>query len=93
MCKFQVLSYKFQDCMHKIPIYSTPSCPYCVMVKDFLKEHNIGFTDLNVAEDEKAREEMIKKTNQMGVPVIDIDGEIIIGFDKPKISQILGITE
>ncbi|MEK7627303.1 MAG: glutaredoxin domain-containing protein [Patescibacteria group bacterium] len=79
--------------MKKILIYSTPSCPYCVMVKDFLKEHNISFTDLNVAEDENARNEMIKKTNQMGVPVIDIDGEIITGFDKPKISEILGITE
>lgn len=79
--------------MHKITIYSTPSCPYCVMAKDFLKENGIDFTDFNVAEDEKAREEMIKKTNQMGVPVIDIDGEIIIGFDKPKISQILEIGE
>ena len=49
--------------------------------------------DFNVAEDENARNEMIKKTNQMGVPVIDIDGEIVIGFDKPKISQILGIAE
>ncbi|OWK26957.1 MAG: NrdH-redoxin [Parcubacteria group bacterium GW2011_GWA2_38_13b] len=79
--------------MHKILIYSTLSCPYCVMVKDFLKSHNIEFTDFNVADDEKARDEMVKKTNQMGVPVIDIDGEIIIGFDKPKISQILGIKE
>ena len=79
--------------MKKILIYSTPSCPYCVMVKDFLKSHSVEFTDFNVAEDENARNEMIKKTNQMGVPVIDIDGEIIIGFDKPKISQILGIAE
>lgn len=79
--------------MKKITIYSTPSCPYCVMVKDFLKSRNIEFTDFNVAEDENARNEMIKKTNQMGVPVIDIDGEIIIGFDRPKISRILGIKE
>lgn len=61
------------------------------MAKDFFKENNVVFTDFNVAEDKKAREEMIKKTSQMGVPVIDIDGEIIIGFDKPKISEVLGI--
>lgn len=77
--------------MKKILIYSTPTCPYCHMAKDFFKENNIIFTDFNVAEDKKAREEMIKKTSQMGVPVIDIDGEIIIGFDKSKISEVLGI--
>lgn len=79
--------------MKKVIVYSTPTCPYCHMAKDFFTEHKIEFTDLNVAEDEKAREEMIDKTKQMGVPVIDIDGEIIIGFDKPKISQLLGIKE
>lgn len=63
------------------------------MAKDFFKENNIEFTEFNVAEDEKARDEMISKTKQMGVPVIDIDGEIIIGFDKPKISGLLGIKE
>ena len=75
--------------MKKVIIYSTPTCPYCVMAKDFFKENNIEFTDLNVAEDEKAREEMIKKTKQMGVPVIDIDGEIIIGFDKEAVEKSL----
>lgn len=74
-----------------IKIYSTPSCPYCHQAKDFLKEHNIEFEDVNVAEDEKARDEMIEKSGQMGVPVIDIDGEIIVGFDKAKLSELLKI--
>ena len=77
--------------MPKVRVFSTPDCPYCVTLKEFLKENNIEFEDINVAEDAKAREEMINKTNQMGVPVVDIDGEIVIGFDKGKISSLLGI--
>jgi len=77
--------------MPKIRVFSTPACPYCVTLKEFLKENNIEFEDINVAEDAQAREEMINRTNQMGVPVIDIDGEIVIGFDKEKISNLLGI--
>ena len=74
-----------------VKIYSTPTCPYCVALKDWLTSKNIEFQDVNVAEDEKAREEMIQKSGQMGVPVIDIDGEIIVGFDKEKIAKILDI--
>ncbi len=74
-----------------IKIYSTPSCPYCVTLKEFLKERNIEFEDINVAQDAKAREEMIQKSRQMGVPVVEIDGEIIVGFDKEKISKLLNI--
>jgi len=77
--------------MPKVRVFSTPACPYCVTLKEFLKVNNIEFEDINVAEDAKAREEMINKTNQMGVPVVDIDGEIVIGFDKGKISSLLGI--
>lgn len=77
--------------MAKIKIYSTPTCPYCVSLKNFLKEKNIAFEDADVAEDAQAREEMVSKTKQMGVPVVDIDGEIIIGFDKERISKILKI--
>ncbi len=76
-----------------IRIFSTPSCPYCVTLKEFLKEHGFKFEDINVAVDEKAREEMITKSNQMGVPVIEINGEIIVGFDKKKIVQLLNIKE
>jgi glutaredoxin-like YruB-family protein len=72
-----------------IKIYSTPTCPYCVMAKDFLKKNNIPFEDVNVAIDHKAAEEMIAKTHQMGVPVIDIEGTIFIGFNKPEIEKTL----
>ena len=76
-----------------IRIFSTPSCPYCVTLKEFLKERGFEFEDLNVATDEKAREEMVQKSQQMGVPVIEINGQIIIGFDKKKIVQLLNIKE
>ena len=72
-------------------IYSTPVCPWCHKVKDYLKSKNIAFTDYNVAEDQTKAEEMVHKSGQMGVPVIDINGTIIIGFDKVKIDQALGV--
>lgn len=76
-----------------VKVYSTPTCPYCVTLKTFLEGHGIVFEDIDVSQDEKAREEMIKKSKQMGVPVVDIDGQIIVGFDKEKISQLLSIKE
>ena len=79
--------------MAKIRIFSTPSCPYCVTLKNFLKEKSFEYEDLNVGTDAQAREEMIQKSQQMGVPVVEIDGEIIIGFDKKKIVQLLNIKE
>jgi glutaredoxin-like YruB-family protein len=77
--------------MKKVIIYSTPSCVYCKVAKDWLENNSIAFTEYDLARDTDKRDEMIKKTGQMAVPVFDIDGEIIIGFDKNKISQILGI--
>lgn len=74
-----------------INIYSTPSCPYCHMVKDYLKSKNISFIDYNVAEDQTKAQEMIEKSGQMGVPVVEIDGNIIVGFDKPEIDRLLNI--
>jgi len=76
-----------------IKIYSTPACSYCVTLKTFLKEHNIEFEDIDVSADAKALDEMVKKSGQMGVPVTDIDGEIVVGFDKNKISRLLNISE
>ncbi len=76
-----------------IKVYSTPICPYCVTVKTFLRENNFQFEDIDVSADAEGREAMVKKSGQMGVPVIDIDGEIIIGFDKAKISKLLGINK
>jgi glutaredoxin-like YruB-family protein len=75
----------------KVKVYSTPICPYCDMVKQFLKEHSIKFEEINVAEDEKGREEMIQRSSQLGVPVIEINGKIIVGFNKEAIKKELNI--
>lgn len=78
--------------MSKVTIYSTPTCHFCHMAKDFFKENNVAFEDFDVATDMEKRQEMLTKSGQMGVPVIDIDNTIIVGFDKPKISSLLGIN-
>ncbi|MFA6269391.1 MAG: glutaredoxin domain-containing protein [archaeon] len=75
--------------MAKIIVYSTSTCPYCVMAKDWLKQKKVEFEDVNVGIDQARAKEMIQKSGQMGVPVIDLDGEIIIGFDRPKIETTL----
>lgn len=77
--------------MNNMPlkIYTTPTCPWCKKAKEFLKKKNISFTELDVTTDEKARDEMIKKSKQMGVPVLDIDGKIVVGFDQPEIEKFL----
>lgn len=77
--------------MSKVTIYSTPTCHFCHMAKDFFKENNVEFTDYNVAEDGDKRQEMLQKSGQMGVPVIIIDEDLVVGFDKSKISSLLGI--
>ena len=74
-----------------IKVYSTPTCVYCKTLKGYLKKHNKEFDDIDVSKDEKQLEEMIKKSGQMGVPVVDIDGTTIIGFDKAKIDELLKI--
>jgi glutaredoxin-like YruB-family protein len=70
--------------MSKVIVYSTSTCPYCVMAKNWLKEKKVEFEDVNVGINQDRAREMIDKSGQMGVPVIDIDGAVIIGFDKPK---------
>ncbi len=74
-----------------VNIYSTPTCPYCHMVKDYLKEKGVEFNDYNVAEDQMKAQEMVEKSGQMGVPVVEIDTNIIVGFDKPEIDRLLGL--
>jgi len=74
-----------------VKVYSTPTCPYCIRAKQFLKENNITYEDIDVSSDQAAAEEMIRKSGQMGVPVLDINGEIIVGFDKERIKQALGL--
>ena len=70
-------------------VYTTPTCPYCAMAKMFLKEHGIPFVEKNVAADRAAANEMIQKSGQLGVPTIDINGEIIVGFDRDAIKRAL----
>lgn len=77
--------------MNKVTIYSTPTCHFCHMAKDFFAENNVEFTDYNVAEDQEKRQEMLQKSGQMGVPVIFINDNMIVGFDKPKIQELLGM--
>ena len=72
-----------------IKVYSTPSCPYCTTLKAFLDERKLKYEDINVAMDDKARERMIEKSGQMGVPVIEINGEFVVGFDVNKIKELL----
>jgi len=75
-----------------VRVFSTPTCPYCVALKGFLKEHNIEFEDIDVSQNMEAQKEMIDKSGQYGVPVIDIDGEIIVGFNQDRIKQLLKLT-
>ncbi len=75
----------------KVLVYSTPACPYCIQVKQFLAANNIVFENYDVAKDNQKADEMVAKSGQMGVPVLDIDGQIVVGFDKGKIKQLLGI--
>lgn len=74
-----------------VTVYSTPTWPWCTKVKDYLRLNNISFTEHNVSVDANAAMEMIKKSGQRGVPVIDINGNIVVGFDKESIDRILGL--
>ena len=74
-----------------VKVYGTPTCPYCVRAKQYLKDNNVAFEDLDVSADRAKADEMIKKSGQMGVPVLDIEGQLIIGFDKDKIKNALGL--
>ena len=73
----------------KVIVYSTPTCPYCHAAKEFLKENKIAFQDVDVSKDQAKAQEMIEKSGQMGVPVIDINGTIIVGYDKEAIKKAL----
>ena len=77
--------------MKNVTIYSTPTCHFCHAAKDFFTEKNVEFTDHDVSQDLEKRQEMIEKSGQMGVPVIFIGDEMIIGFDESKISGLLGL--
>ena len=78
--------------MPKVTVYRTPTCPWCHKATDFLKENNIPYEDINVAADQKAAQDMIEKSGQMGVPVIEIDDKIIVGFDKNAMKKALKLN-
>ncbi len=77
--------------LSKVKIYSTSTCPWCVKTKEFFKANNIKYEEVNVGTDEKARNEMFEKSGQFGVPVTDVDGTIIVGYDKEALKNALGI--
>ena len=72
-----------------VTIYTTPSCSYCTMAKNWFKENGIRYTEYNVARDTRRADEMVRKSGQMGVPVLDVNGRIIVGFNKPEIENAL----
>lgn len=79
--------------MSKITVYSTPTCHFCHMAKDFFTSQGIVYEDFDVSRDLEKRKEMVEKSGQMGVPVIIIDNNLIVGFNKPQIVELLGIKE
>ncbi len=79
--------------MKTVLVYTTPTCQYCKMAKEFFQEKGVEYTELDVSADEEKRSEMIEKSGQMGVPVIDIENQIVIGFDEPKLRELLEIQD
>ncbi len=76
-----------------VRVYTTVACPYCYTLKEFLKEHNIEFEDIDITKDEKVKDDIIKRSGAIGAPIIEVDGEIIVGFDRGKIVKLLGIKD
>lgn len=79
--------------MKKVEIYSTPTCVYCGHAKELFKKNNIAYTEYNVAADQARKAEMLEKSGQMGVPVIDVDGSVLVGYDEKILSELLGIQQ
>lgn len=78
--------------MKEVTIYSTPTCHFCHMAKEFFKEHNVSYTEHDVAADVEKRKEMMEKTGQLGVPVIQVGDDLMVGFDQAHLSSLLGIN-
>lgn len=78
--------------MKKVIIYTTPTCVYCKMAKDYFDKNAVQYEEHNVQDDLKARQEMVEKSHQLGVPVVEIEGEIFVGFDRAALAKALGIS-
>ncbi|MEM4137691.1 MAG: glutaredoxin domain-containing protein [Candidatus Anstonellaceae archaeon] len=91
--KSQVQRNLEQNRKIKVQVYSTPTCPYCYMLKQYLRSKNIEFEDIDVSRDIEAARYMISQTGQMGVPQVNISGQWIVGFDRVKIDQLLGLDD
>jgi len=76
----------------KVRLYTTPFCKFCKDVKALFETHNISYEEVDVVDDDKAREQMVKDSGQMGVPVIDIDGEILVGYNRKKLEKALKVA-
>jgi glutaredoxin-like YruB-family protein len=76
---------------NRVIVFSTPTCSYCNMAKQYFRRNKIRFKDVDVSRDQAAARDLVRRTGQMGVPVIDINGKLIVGFDKPQINRLLDI--
>lgn len=77
--------------MATVKVYSTPTCPWCTRVKEFLTQNNIEFENVDVSTDRASAQEMVQKSGQMGVPVVDVDGEMVVGFDEGRLKELLNL--
>lgn len=77
---------------HRVLVFTTPTCSWCRRVKDYLRERHVQFREIDVSRDAKAARDLVRRTGQMGVPVVEIDGRPIVGFDKPQIDRLLGLS-
>lgn len=78
--------------MKKVTVYSTPTCHFCNMAKEYFKENNVPFESFDVSVDPEKRREMMEISGQLGVPVITIDNDVVIGFNRPKLAELLSIA-
>lgn len=76
----------------RVIIFTTPTCSYCNLAKQYFRRNKVRFRDVDISKDQAAARDVVRRSGQMGVPVIDIGGKIIVGFDKPKINQLLGLS-
>ena len=80
-----------QKIQPKVVVFSTPTCSFCNLAKSYFREKGVKFTDIDVSRDQAAAHDMVRRSGQMGVPVIDIGGKIVVGFNRPQINTLLGI--